>query len=172
MNLIVQIKDNINYYRSFFHSPIGTIEIRSTIDNIISLQFKDEVKAAEKSPDIIGQCKVELEEYFAGARKNFSVPFHQEGTAFQRKIWDQLQQISYGRTASYLHLATKAGKPSAVRAIGNSNSKNKLLILLPCHRVIGKKGELVGYAGELWRKKWLLNHEAKNSGAGKQLCII
>lgn len=159
----------VNYYFSSFDSPIGNIEICATDTHLVSLVFKDKTQIIEENSAIIIRCKEELSEYFSGKRKIFSIPVQQDGTPFQNKIWNELPQIPFGKTVSYLDLALKAGNPLSVRAIGNCNSKNKLLIILPCHRVIGKKGELVGYAGELWRKKWLLDHEARICGAGEQL---
>jgi methylated-DNA-[protein]-cysteine S-methyltransferase len=100
-----------------------------------------------------------LQEYFEGKRTHFSFPLHFIGTDFQQKVWDELSKIPFGTTYSYLDLAKKVGDIKAVRAVAAANAKNPLWIVIPCHRVIGSDGSLTGYAGGLWRKKWLLEHE-------------
>jgi len=104
----------------------------------------------------------ELEEYFAGKRKEFSVPLVTYGTPFQQSVWKVLQSIPYGTTNSYKHQAELLHKPTAVRAVANANGLNKVSIIIPCHRVIGEDGSLTGYGGGVWRKKWLLDFEKSN----------
>lgn len=102
-----------------------------------------------------------MDEYFAGKRKDFELPIIQNGTEFQKQVWTELLQIPYGKTVSYQELSKRIGNVKAVRAVGTCNGSNKHCIIVPCHRVIGKNGALTGYGGDLWRKKWLLQHEAK-----------
>ena len=102
-----------------------------------------------------------MDEYFNGKRKFFTLLLSQTGTAFQQNVWNELEKIHYGSTISYHTLSKKLGNAKAIRAVGTANGKNNIAIVIPCHRVIGSNGSLVGYAGELWRKKWLLEHEAK-----------
>jgi methylated-DNA-[protein]-cysteine S-methyltransferase len=102
-----------------------------------------------------------LIQYFNGQRRTFDLPLHQPGTAFQQDVWNILTQIPFGKTISYLELARQTGDSKATRAVANANGKNNIAIIVPCHRVIGSNKELIGYAGGLWRKKWLLEHEAK-----------
>ena len=98
-------------------------------------------------------------EYFEGNRTEFQFEMNPKGTDFQKKVWQELLKISYGKTESYQKITNKLGDPKAIRAVANANGKNPLWIVIPCHRVIGSDGSLTGYAGGLWRKKWLLNHE-------------
>ncbi len=104
----------------------------------------------------------QLHEYFAGSRKIFNLPLFTPGTEFQNKVWTELQKIPYGTTRSYEAQAEAIGKPAGVRAVANANGQNRIAIIIPCHRVIGKDGHLTGYGGGLWRKQWLLDLENKN----------
>lgn len=134
---------------------------------ITSLIFEKEKKVTP--PDgiiddqniLIKNCKQQLTAYFNGTKREFDLPIQQNGTAFQQKIWAALQQIPYGKTISYLELSKRTGDIKAIRAVGTTNGKNQLSIVVPCHRVIGSNGDLTGYSGGLWRKKWLLEHEEK-----------
>lgn len=107
----------------------------------------------------------QLEAYFAGKLKEFDLPLQPAGTAFQQNVWDQLVQIPYAATITYLHMAKRLGNVKAIRAAASANGKNPLAIIIPCHRVIGTDGKLTGYAGGLHRKQWLLEHEAKFGGS-------
>lgn len=153
-------------YTTFYSSPIGLMEISSTDKAVVAVSFVEtkEKASTESIPDCLKACVEQLDEYFRGARKAFTVPLLLEGTSFQQQVWSELENIPFGKTTSYLALARKLNNPNAMRAIGNTNSKNKICILLPCHRVIGHDGSMVGYAGGLWRKKWLLAHEQTYSG--------
>lgn len=113
--------------------------------------------------DLLEKTKKQLSEYFAGMRKQFDLPLDIQGTEFQKQVWLLLMDIPYGQTASYQQIAELAGNPKAVRAVGMANNKNRIPLIIPCHRVIGKNGDLVGYAGGLDIKKWLLDHEKQNS---------
>lgn len=153
-------------YTLDFKSPIGILEIKGTKDAIYSILFVERDIAipanTEAVPDLLHDCQRQLEEYFKGERKAFTIPYITEGTDFQRRVWNALTSISYGETGSYKTIATEIEKDKAVRAVGSANSKNKLTIVIPCHRIIGANGKLTGYAGGLWRKEWLLEHEKKN----------
>lgn len=105
--------------------------------------------------------RTQVDEYFAGRRRDFTVPLHVPGTEFQTRVWDALRQIPSGTTTTYGRLAASIGQPNAVRAVARANGDNRVAILIPCHRVIGSSGELVGYGGGLWRKKKLLELEAR-----------
>jgi methylated-DNA-[protein]-cysteine S-methyltransferase len=148
-------------YCTYYKSPIGLIKITGTEHYIDSISFVDdeEMKEACTSNILLNGCVEELIEYFNGVRKSFDIPVHQQGTAFQEKVWSELLNIRCGRTITYMELAKKLGDPKAIRAAASTNGKNKLCIVVPCHRVVGSNQTLVGYAGGLWRKKWLLEHE-------------
>jgi len=157
----------IQLYYTYYESPIGLISIGGTEEYISELLFID--NAAEMShgepgiTEVIHQCTEELIEYFHGKRKVFEVPILQEGTEFQEQVWNQLMLIPYGKTISYLDLAEQIGDPKASRAVAAANGKNKVMLIRPCHRVIGSDRSLTGYAGGTWRKKWLLQHEFKTN---------
>ncbi len=155
----------------YYQSPIGVLEIRSTGSAISDVLFINSWKGAKinekelsfikpKSP-VIKSCTKQLDEYFAGKRTAFAVQTLQVGTPFQQTVWAELCNIPYGRTISYLELSKRIGHVKAIRAVGTANGNNSISIIIPCHRVIGIHGDLVGYGGDLWRKKWLLEHEAK-----------
>jgi methylated-DNA-[protein]-cysteine S-methyltransferase len=110
---------------------------------------------------------VQIDEYFRGKRREFSLVLNLEGTDFQKKAWQQLVRIPYGKTATYAEVAAEIGRPEAARAVGQANHRNPISIIVPCHRVIGSGGRLVGYGGGLWRKEWLLAHERRNVAGGE-----
>lgn len=145
---------------AYYSSPIGTLEIKGNEDGLVSLEFLDEVvDPTEKVHESIKEVTYQLDEYFTGIRKEFGLKLNPEGTEFQKKVWKELVEIPFGKTWSYLDIALKLGDKNATRAVGNSNGKNPIAIIVPCHRVIGSTGKLTGYAGGLWRKEWLLKHE-------------
>lgn len=154
-------------YTNFYHSPVGLLKISGTETYISEVSFYDKTRkpAGRKKtlPPLMIQCVEQFIQYFQGERKSFELPIHQPGTKFQQGVWNELAVIPFGKTISYLELARKTGDTKAVRAVANANGKNNVAIIIPCHRVIGSNGELVGYAGGLWRKKWLLELEAKVS---------
>ena len=166
-------------HTSYFNSPVGIIAVGSTGDHICAVHFVNSWKGPklpehgiynETEPDAItNACILQLEEYFAGTRKVFDLPLSQPGTDFQQKIWHALLDIPYGRTISYLELSKRTGDAKAIRAVGTTNGKNNISIIVPCHRVIGSNGDLVGYGGDLWRKKWLLAHENKWGNGVREL---
>jgi len=118
----------------------------------------------EKNHRFHDQLLKELIEYFDGSRKHFSIPVQPAGTEFQKKVWNRLMEIPFGKTESYETVTISLGNPKAIRAVAAANGQNPIAILIPCHRVIGKNGNLTGYAGGLERKRFLLNHERKVSG--------
>lgn len=122
---------------------------------------EDDIDFSAQHSVAIQNCIKQLNEYFAGKRKDFQLPVTQYGTEFQKRVWNELLQIPYGKTISYQELSKRIGNVKAVRAAGTCNGNNKQCIVVPCHRVIGSNGDLTGYSGDLWRKKWLLQHEAK-----------
>lgn len=148
-----------------YHSPIGQIKITADEQCITELVFIEPESAdpyfesEEVLPEIIHQCVNELMEYFAGKRTAFSVAIHQEGTEFQQKVWKELYEIRFGKTLSYADLAKKLGDPKCIRAAAAANGKNKIAMIVPCHRIIGTDQSLVGYAWGKARKRWLLQHE-------------
>ena len=158
----------------YYDSPLGRLAIGYSHDQIQSILFMDDdgqenayqtrADYKKKISEGIHLCTKQMDEYFSGQRREFDFPFSQEGTRFQKKVWDELLNIPFGKVISYLELSKRIGDPKAIRAVGTSNGKNQLCIVVPCHRVIGSNGKLVGYGGGLWRKKWLLDHESKYAG--------
>lgn len=152
-------------YTTYYHSPIGMLKISGTENYISEVSFYDKVQKTESKkknlPPLIIQCVEQLIQYFQGARREFDLPIHQPGTKFQQSVWSEIITVPFGKTISYFELARKTGDTKAIRAVGSANGKNNVAIIIPCHRIIGANRELVGYAGGIWRKKWLLEHEAK-----------
>lgn len=153
-------------YYDEFSSPIGNLKIFERDGKIIEIAFeKDEIlnnEAIKKESKIIKICKKELEEYFLGVRKKFSLEMIKlEGTEFQLKVWNELLNIPYGERVSYKYIAEKIASPKGYRAVGNANNKNPIPIIVPCHRVVGSDKKLVGYAGGLDIKEFLLKLEEK-----------
>ncbi len=152
-----------NLYFTYYQSPFGLLKIGGTDSYIAELSFVDNneqmVHGEPGVSEVMHQCTEELIEFFNGKRRNFNIPVHQEGTAFQQKVWGELVHIPFGKTISYLDLAKKLGDEKVIRAAASTNGKNKIAVIVPCHRVIGSDKSLTGYSGGLWRKKWLLQHE-------------
>lgn len=168
-------------------TPIGSMTGCSTDDGICMLAFDgpgspgkdlDFLEKHFKESPIQGRSLhlealfSQLDLYFAGRLKEFSVRLLLPGTPFQSAVWTKLMNIPYGTTRSYLAQAAAMGRPGSVRAVANANSMNRIAIVVPCHRVIGADGSLTGYAGGLWRKKWLLEHEIKFSGRDLRLPLF
>ena len=143
----------------YYMSPLGDLLITSQEDKISGVQFLSNERSDTHLTPVIEQCIFELDEYFYRGRKFFNVDIHLSGTEFQKKVWNELLLIPYGRTISYIELAIRIGDINSVRAVGLANGQNPVAILVPCHRVIGKNGDLVGYAGGMDKKIWLLQHE-------------
>lgn len=143
----------------YYDSPVGKLWICEKDSKISQVSFTDVTECeTEKTPLITKACE-QLEEYFAQKRKTFDLPLCIEGSEFQRKVWHALLRVEYGKTATYGDIAKLIGKPKASRAVGGANNKNKIAIIIPCHRVIGQNGALTGYAGGLEVKKYLLELE-------------
>jgi methylated-DNA-[protein]-cysteine S-methyltransferase len=150
-------------YKLDYESPIGIIEITGTNDAISSIMFAErDIKInimQEHTPQVLAESFSQLDEYFKGERREFTFPYTLEGTIFQKNVWNALTGILYANTGSYKDIAVSIGNEKAIRAVGSANGRNKLSIVIPCHRIIGSNGKLTGYAGGLWRKEWLLQHE-------------
>ncbi|MCH6189969.1 methylated-DNA--[protein]-cysteine S-methyltransferase [Paenibacillus polymyxa] len=147
-------------------SPIGEIEIQGTNEAVYSIMFSNRnellTRAIEEVPiQVLAECTTQLDEYFKGERFEFTFPYAFEGTDFQQKVWNALVSVGYGKTTAYKDIALAIGNEKAIRAVGSANGKNKLSIVIPCHRIIGSNQKLTGYAGGLWRKEWLLQHEKR-----------
>jgi len=143
------------------NTPLGVLKINGNAEGIHSVIFSNKKSPVSKEiPKVLQECVQQLEEYFEGTRKEFTVKLNPQGTEFQRKAWKSLQTIPYGKTMSYSEQSNLLNKPKAIRAVANANGKNLLAILVPCHRIIGSDGSLTRYAGGLERKDWLLNHES------------
>lgn len=149
-----------------YNSPVGTLNIRAENGFLSKIIFSNETNLPqseneENNKEVLEICRLQLDEYFAGERRTFDVPIHQDGTPFQQKIWTELMNIPYGKTISYLELSRRINNIKAIRAVGTANGRNNLPIIVPCHRVIGSDGSLTGYSGGVWIKKLLLDHENK-----------
>jgi methylated-DNA-[protein]-cysteine S-methyltransferase len=155
----------------YYKSPLGVLEIRGTGSAISAILFINSWKGAKVNEDVLSfvkpkstivkNCIKQLDEYFDGKRTEFNIHISQVGTEFQQSVWEELAKIPYGRTISYHDLSKRIGNAKAIRAVGSANGNNSICIVVPCHRVIGSNGDLIGYGGDLWRKKWLLEHESK-----------
>jgi methylated-DNA-[protein]-cysteine S-methyltransferase len=157
----------------YYQSPIGLIELKGGVRAVEACSFvrlkkkkhlsPSAMKAAlDSAPASLRRAWIQLDEYFKGKRRSFSVKLNLTGTQFQRKAWAELQKIPYGQTRSYRDIAEACGRPKAFRAVGRVNHQNPVVIFIPCHRVIGADGGLTGFGAGLWRKRWLLAHEKKS----------
>ena len=155
----MQIKAMNRKYFSYYKSPIGLIEIVGTSHSITELNFVENRRQDSISHPNVRRAKQQVAEYFEGTRRKFELRLAMSGTNFQQLVWRRLQKVPYGRTASYQDIARGVGRPKAVRAVGAANGRNPVAIIVPCHRIIGKNGHLVGYGSGIWRKEWLLKHE-------------
>lgn len=143
----------------FINSPLGITKIVGDENGIAEIAILSEGNLSKTIPLELQEAAAQLSNYFDGKRKHFNFKLNPKGTDFQQKVWQELLQIPFGKTISYLDLSKKLGDVKAIRAVASANGKNPLWIVVPCHRVIGTDGSLTGYAGGLWRKKWLLEHE-------------
>lgn len=144
---------------AFIKTPLGTAKIIGDENGIAVISILEEGAVSTEIPIALVETVTQLQDYFNGKRNNFNIKINPSGTEFQRKVWNELLNIPFGRTMSYQDLSKKLGDVKAIRAVASANGKNPLWIVIPCHRVIGSDGSLTGYAGGLWRKKWLLEHE-------------
>ena len=150
-------------FTTLLPSPVGDLLLRADPDGRLTELYTRHDGAVTTDwpfPEISAQ----LDAYFAGDREDFDLALAPHGTPFQQRVWAELTRIPYGETMSYSEVAQRLGDPKLVRAVGLANGRNPISIVIPCHRVIGANGSLVGYGGGLERKKWLLEHEAVTSG--------
>lgn len=163
----------------YYKSPVGSLKLTAEGDFLTELFFATTQKNGVKEEDIkdfstptspvLKKTVRQLDEYFAGSRMEFDLPMNQKGTEFQQKVWAALLNIKAGNAISYLTLSKRLGDVKAIRAVGTANGRNNISIIVPCHRVIGSDGTLVGYGGDVWRKQWLLEHEAKYTNGVQSL---
>jgi methylated-DNA-[protein]-cysteine S-methyltransferase len=146
-------------YYGYSRSEIGLIEVGGTEREILTVEFVEHERPGYTSHAIVSEGVRQIEEYLRGQRRAFDLPLGLYGTDFQRLVWRQVLTVPYGEAATYQDVADAIGKPRAVRAVGAANGRNPLPLIVPCHRIIGRDGRLVGYGGGLWRKEWLLRHE-------------
>ncbi|ESU29921.1 methylated-DNA--protein-cysteine methyltransferase [Flavobacterium limnosediminis JC2902] len=143
----------------FINTPLGTAKIKGDENGVSVISILQEGEISKVIPHELKDAVKQLQEYFDGKRTQFTFALNPKGTDFQQKVWKALLEIPYGKTTSYMDLSKKLGDVKAIRAVASANGKNPLWIVVPCHRVIDSDGSLTGYAGGLWRKKWLLEHE-------------
>lgn len=168
-------RDAKKIFKAYCLSPIGRLEVAATRDGVTSVGFVRKREAAVGAPAPAGpaaahlkKCLAELREYFEGKRTAFGVKLDLQGSAFDRRVWAELLKVPFGETTSYGELARAAGRTGAARAVGGANHRNPVAVIVPCHRVIGGDGSLVGYGAGLDRKAWLLVHERKVAAKAKK----
>jgi len=145
---------------AYYKTPIGTAKIVGNENGISEVTVIDEaVETSAEIPEILKDCVQQLDEYFNRTRKQFDLKLNPQGTDFQKRVWEELLLVPYGITRTYLEQTKQLGDVKAIRAVASANGKNPIWIIIPCHRIIGSDGSLTGYAGGIWRKKWLLEHE-------------
>ena len=140
-------------------TPIGLLKITGNENGISKISITENGIISQNIPKNLIEAVSQIQEYFLGNRKEFNLKINPSGTLFQQQVWAALCDIPFGKTISYLELAKKIGDPKVIRAAASANGKNPLLLVVPCHRVIGTDGSLTGFSAGLWRKKWLLEHE-------------
>jgi methylated-DNA-[protein]-cysteine S-methyltransferase len=140
-------------------TPLGRITVTSSAKGVKTLVFTDDCGEETDEKSQMGEPVMMLEQYFNGNLHQFALALDLTGSEFQKKVWNILMSIPYGKTITYLDLAKMLGNPASVRAVANAGARNPIPVIIPCHRVVGSDGSLTGYAGGLWRKKWLLDHE-------------
>ena len=143
----------------YIKTPLGIAKIIGDENGVTEISVLDDGIVTEQIPSILQETVAQLNEYFEGKRTSFDFKLNPKGTDFQQKVWKSLLEIPFGKTRTYLEQSKILGDVKAIRAVASANGKNPLWIVVPCHRVIGTDGSLTGYAGGLWRKKWLLEHE-------------
>ncbi|MBI3502774.1 MAG: methylated-DNA--[protein]-cysteine S-methyltransferase [Bacteroidetes bacterium] len=146
-------------YKTYYESPAGLMEIMANDTGVTSILFVKKRVGQSKNNEHTTECLKQLHDYFNKERKTFSVSLDLIGTDFQKRVWNELLNIPFGKTISYLQLAINLGDKKCIRAAGTANGRNPVSIIVPCHRVIGSNGDLVGYGGGLDKKKFLLEHE-------------
>lgn len=163
--------ENEKIFFQTYKTTLGKIQISANSDAVVGVNFQSDFASAaglqsvhsgnflNQETALIKETFRQLSEYLEGKRKNFNIPIDTRGTDFQKKVWNELKKIPYGEVRSYKQIAKSIGNPKACRAVGSANNKNPTAVIIPCHRVIGTNGQLIGYAGGLKRKKFLLNLE-------------
>jgi methylated-DNA-[protein]-cysteine S-methyltransferase len=144
---------------AIIESPLGNLLIIEENEQLTTLVFTEQELKSPIESELLDKVKTQLDEYFLGSREEFDLPLSPPGTDFQQKVWQELLQIPYGTTVSYLEVANRLGDPKCIRAAASANGKNPIAIIIPCHRVIGSSGKMTGYAGGIDRKKALLSQE-------------
>lgn len=146
--------------KTYYKTPIGIAKIEGNNDGITAITVvNEEIESSLDIPICLQDCVQQLKEYFTGNLKTFNLKLNPQGTEFQKKVWEALLNVPFGKTRTYLEQSKVLGNVKAIRAVAGANGKNPIWIVIPCHRIIGSDGSLTGYAGGLWRKKWLLEHE-------------
>lgn len=151
-------------YRDSFETPIGFVRVVANDSGIRSIGFHQQPEAEPNASPVTDEAIYQLRSYFLGELLEFSLPIAPNGTMFEREVWSQLSKVPYASTCTYLDIAKRMNNPKAIRAVGRANGANPIAIVIPCHRVVGADGSLTGYSGELRRKRWLLDHEARVAG--------
>ncbi len=159
-------------YTSYIQSKIGYLIIVASEQYVQEIRFSDEKPDTGETNEITSKCVCQLTEYFSGERREFDVPVHARGTEFQVRVWEELMKVPFGQQVTYRELAEQVGDIKLTRAIGMASSKNRISIIVPCHRVVGSSGKLTGYAAGLWRKDWLLKHERLVAGVTHQMDLF
>lgn len=158
----------MNEYKAYYNSPVGWLVIEATDEALTRVEFAKEIEDEKISPNIhTVECVKQLSEYFAGKRTTFDLKLDPPGTDFQKSIWNAMLDIPFGKTVAYSDLAKAINNPKSVRAVGMANNRNKIVIIVPCHRVIGKSGKLTGFGGGMHNKIWLLEHEGRSINSEK-----
>ncbi|GGX88685.1 methylated-DNA--protein-cysteine methyltransferase [Litchfieldella qijiaojingensis] len=152
----------LDYYQPPGETPLGLLRIRASEEGLTEVTFVETRDEPPRPHPHTQRCCEQLAEYFEGQRQDFDLPLAPQGTPFQQNVWAQLTKIPFGETCSYAEIAERIGQLTAMRAVGAANGRNPLAIVVPCHRVIGRNGQLTGYAGGLERKRWLLLHEQEH----------
>ena len=160
-----------NPFVAYYRSPIGTMEIKCSGETIISAVFIDDFSDYPPLPEnrTLEDCILQLREYFNGQRREFELQTDQDGTEYRQMVWNKINTVPFGKTLTYRELAIRTGSVKNLRSAATANGKNKLAIIVPCHRIIGNNNDLTGYAWGLWRKRWLLDHEGKIANGIVQL---
>jgi len=148
-------------FTTYYRSPIGIIEIIGSKNGVSSVLFVEQAEERYEIPNYLKPGVAQLDEYFNSGRKEFSLKLDLQGTDFQKRVWRELLRIPFGKTVSYVDIATTIGNRKSTRAVGSANGRNPICIIVPCHRVIGANGSLINYGGGVWRKEWLLKFESR-----------
>lgn len=148
---------------SSLESPVGFLILKSDGQTVTEIHFSETDVPEKNSCAVLETCREQLQNYFSGKVLSFDLPLNPDGTEFQKKVWTELIKIPFGETITYHELAVRLGDSNVIRAAGTANGKNPIAIVIPCHRVIGAGNKLTGYAGGIWRKKWLLEHEINHN---------